>query len=240
MEKIDGIWYMSGLSRNDRSRIKNIDELTAFVESVGFVPLFKNDIEGFSVEEHTAAQSWWTGADDDPWEMREQAASQRKIVYGKLFDGKAGFVSLSFLPDFVNFRRDGYDFDSLWEEGKAKHRHKLIMDLFTLRDEWFSFEMKKAAGFGKGGEKNFDGTVNGLMQQFYLVIGDFRKKINKKGQEYGMMKCAKYCTPEHIWGYDTVCAAYERDPQESRQRVFDHLYRLFPKADKKAAEKLLG
>ena len=122
MEKIDGVWYMTGLKRNDRGRIKNIDELTAFVESVGFIPLFANDIEGFSVEEHCAAQSWWTGAVDDPWEMRELAASQHRLAYGKFFDGKAGFISLEFLPEFVNFRRDGYDFDSLWDEGKAKLR----------------------------------------------------------------------------------------------------------------------
>ena len=240
MEKIDGIWYMKGLGRNDKSRIKNIDELTAFVEALGFVPLFANDIEGFSVEEHSAAQSWWTGGEDDPWEMRELAAAQHKVAYGKFFDGKAGFISLSLLPDFVNYRRDGYDFDSLWEEGKAKLRQKKLMDLFALKDEWFSYEMKKTAGFGKNGEKNFDGTANALMQQVYLVYCDFRKKLNKRGEEYGLMKCAKFCTPESIWGYDTVCAAYTLDPKESYERIYSRIYKLFPTADEKAVKKLIG
>lgn len=240
MEKIDGIWYMKGLTRKSSGRIKNIDELTAFVDSCGFVPLFANEIEGFSVEEHCAAESWWTGSADDPWEMREQAAAERRVAYGKFFEGKAGFISLKMLPDFVNYRRDGYDFDSLWDEGKAKLRQKKLMDLYELKDEWFSYEMKKAAGFGKGGEKNFDGTVNQLMQQLYLVMCDFRKKLNKRGEEYGLMKCAKYCPPEKIWGYDTVCSAYKYDPEESRERIEGQLFKLFPGADKKAAKKLIG
>lgn len=240
MEKIDGVWYMSGLSLNDSSRIKNIDELIGFVDAVGFVPLFANDIEWFSVEEHSAAQSWWTGREDDPWEMREAAAASHRVAYGKFFNGKAGFISLTMLPFFVNFRRDGYDFDSLWDEGKAKLRQKKIMDLFTLRDEWFSYEMKKTAGFGKGKEKNFDGTINLLMQQMYVVMCDFRKKLNKKGEEYGLMKCAKYSSPESIWGYDEVTAKYCDEPEDSRQFVYEHLLRLYPAADKKAALKLIG
>ncbi|MBR1750102.1 MAG: hypothetical protein IJ740_04335 [Ruminococcus sp.] len=240
MEKIDGVWYMSGLSRNDRSRIKNIDELIGFVEAVGFVPLFANDIEGFSVEERSAAESWWTGADDDPWEMRELAACSHRVAYGKFFGGKAGFISLSMLPHFINFRRDGYDFDSLWDEGKAKMREKKIMDLFTLKNDWFSYEIKKTAGFGKGKEKNFDGTINSLMQKLYVVMCDFQKKRNKKGEEYGLMKCARYCTPEALWGYDEVTREYVNEPGESRELVLSHLLKLFPAADKKAAQKLIG
>ena len=100
--------------------------------------------------------------------------------------------------------------------------------------------MKKTAGFGKNGEKNFDGTINLLMWQMYLVMCDFKKKLNKRGEEYGLMKCAKYCRPESIWGYDTVCSAYEREPEESREIIYEHLYGLFPKADKRAVKKLIG
>ncbi len=239
MEKIDGVWYMSGLSRNARGRIKNLSDLTAFVDKLGFVPLFKNEIEGFSVEEHSAAESWWTGNSDDPWELREQAACAHKLAYGKFFGGKAGFISLGYLPHFVNFRRDGYDFDSLWEEGKAKMREKKLMDLFELKSEWFSYEMKKAAGFGKGGEKNFDGTLTSLMSQTYLVMCDFKKKLNKRGEEYGLMKCAKYCPPEHIWGYDTVTAAYSTEPAESFELLVNRLTELYPAAGREAAERIL-
>ena len=53
---------------------------------------------------------------------------------GKFFAGKAGFISLRWLPFFANYRREGYDFDSRWEDGKASRREKNIMDLLTDRD----------------------------------------------------------------------------------------------------------
>ncbi|MFQ7451379.1 MAG: hypothetical protein ACLRNQ_07965 [Flavonifractor plautii] len=42
------------------------------------------------------------------------------------------------------------------------------------KDERFFFELKRQAGFGKGGEKNFEGTVTDLQMGGYLLIRDFR------------------------------------------------------------------
>ena len=89
-----------------------------------------------SVEEWTDPHCWW--CDDervDPWRWREIIARRGKIAYGKFFDKKAGFISLEWLPYFVNARRDGYDFDSAWEDGRVSRREKVIMDLLTDKDE---------------------------------------------------------------------------------------------------------
>lgn len=90
------------------------------------------------------------------------------------------WLGLEWLPYFANSRRDGYDFDSLWEDGKASRRQKKIMDLFEDTEELYSNEMKSLGGFGKGGEKGFDGTVTDLQMKTYLCVRDFRqKKINR-------------------------------------------------------------
>ena len=34
----------------------------------------------------------------------------------------------------MNYRRDGYDFDALWDDEKASRRQKKIMDLFATRE----------------------------------------------------------------------------------------------------------
>ena len=57
---------------------------------------------------------------------------------------------------------------------------KKIMDLFEDERELYSFEVKKMAGFGKGGEKNFDGVITELQMQGYIVIRDFRSVGAKK------------------------------------------------------------
>ena len=71
---------------------------------------------------------------DDPYRIRtwrELIARSREVAYGKFFGKKAGFISLEWLPYFANARRDGYDFDSLYEEGLANARSKRIMDVFS-------------------------------------------------------------------------------------------------------------
>ena len=92
---------------------------------------------------------------------------------------------MKWLPYFINYRRDGYDFDALWDDEKASIRQKKIMDLFENHEELFSAEIKKIAGFGKNGEKNFEGTVTELQMKTYLMMRDFRKKRNKADFEYG-------------------------------------------------------
>ena len=222
MTTIDDVWIMQGLDYDDPDCIITVDELEDYINQVGFLPLFRNEIDDFSVEEITASESWWTGDESDPWMWREVIARRGNIAYGKLFHNKAGFISKEWFPYFANYRRDGYDFDSLYEDGKAEYRAKKIMDLFELKDEYYSFELKKLAGFGKGGEKNFAGVITKLQMQTYLVAADFRQRISKKGMKYGM-PTAVLRRPEDIWGYDLVTSAYDEEPGRSAERIVRHV-----------------
>ena len=131
-----GDWIMHGISGTDPLCIHTPEELIQTVDAIGFLPLFRNSVPGFSVEERTQAAGWWTGDERaDPWEWRRVLADSGKVAYGKFFDRKAGFVSLEWLPDFINWRRNGYDFDALWEDEKASYRQKKIMDLFANGEE---------------------------------------------------------------------------------------------------------
>jgi hypothetical protein len=118
-------------------------------------------------------------------------------------------------------------------------RCKRIMDQFAGKGELYSFELKRAAGFGKDGEKNFEGTVTDLQMQTYLVIRDFRRRVNKKGLEYGW-PVSVYSTPEALWGYDHIASAYSFDPAESRQKLRDHLKKHFPEANDLEIDVVLG
>jgi len=246
----DGMWIMRGLDWNDPYRIRTWQELVNWINEVGFLPLFANGIEGFSAEEHVSPDYWWTGIrQEDPWEWREIIASSHQVAYGKFFEQKAGFISLEWLPYFVNYRRDGYDFDSRWEDGLANRREKKIMDLLTGRDDdgdmtfpdeqILSTELKKKAGFGKGGEKNYPGIITGLQMQTYLVITDFHKRVNKRGDEYGM-PVSVMLPPEAVWGYEAVTAAYYERPATSYDRIAARIKEQFPDADDARITKLIG
>ena len=239
----DERWTMKGLSREDPECILTVEELESYIEKIGFLPFFRCEIPGFSVEEHTAAEDWWT--DDpqrDPWEWRKILAARGKVAYGKFFDRKAGFIAKAWFPAFANYRRDGYDFDARWDDELASNKSKKIMNLFAEEHsdrELFSFEVKAQAGFGKSGEKNFEGEITNLQMQTYLCIRDFRRRENRNGHEYGW-GIAVYCLPEHIWGYDHVTSCYREEPRKSAERIYARLRELYPDAENRDMRKVVG
>lgn len=241
---------MRGLAWDNPYRIRTWKELVRWINEVGFLPLFANEVEGFSAEEHVSPNFWWTNdPEQDPWLWREYIARSHEVAYGKFFDKKAGFISTDWLPYFANYRRDGYDFDARWQDGLANIREKNIMDFYVSEDAegdtiWrtekiLSTELKKKAGFGKEGAKNYPGIITGLQMNLYLVITDFRRRRNKKGREYGMSVSVLF-PPETIWGYDTVTSAYRETPHTSWERIVGRVRELYPAASMENIVKLIG
>ena len=238
-----GTWVMYGVDWDDPECIHTVDEAIEYINEIGFLPLFKNEIPGFSLEERTVPEYWWCeDPERDPWEWREIIARSGKVAYGKFFDKKAGFISKDWFPYFANYRRDGYDFDALWDDEKASRRQKKIMDLFAEENsekEYYSNELKQNAGYGKEGEKGFEGIITSLQMQTYLCLRDFRQRKNKKGEYYGW-PIAIYTTPEHIFGYDHVTSAYNETPTESGKRIAMHLIENYPIATAEQIKHILG
>lgn len=245
METINGEWIMMGCAPDDPGCLHTPEELKKLILEIGFLPLFSNGVPGFSVEEHTASGNWWT--DDpakDPWAWRQILAGDPEIAYGKFFDRKVGFVSKAWFPVLANYRRNGYDFDALCGDDLVPYRNRKLMEAFELDEELkglelLSFEAKQKAGFGKDGQKNFEGALTELQMQAYLIVSGFRQKKNKKGEGYGW-HIAALETPETKWGYDCLASGYREEPEESWKRILEQVKRCFPEAEEKAVRKLLG
>lgn len=89
-----GEWIMHGMKWDNPDCIHSVDEAIKYINEFGFLPLFKNDIDGFSLEERTVPEYWWSDNPEiDPWMWRAIIARRHDIVYGKFFDKKAGFIS---------------------------------------------------------------------------------------------------------------------------------------------------
>ena len=245
METVNGEWIMHGCSENDPERIHTTGELKELIRRIGFLPLFSNSIPGFSVEEHTLVRDWWTDDPErDPWAWRQILSRDPDIAYGKFFDKKAGFISKEWFPVFANYRRNGYDFDALCGDELVPYRNRKLMEAFEPDEdlsslELLSFEAKKKAGFGKDGQKNFEGVLTELQMQTYLIMSDFRQKKNKKGQEYGW-HIAALQTPETKWGYGYIATGYNESPEDSWKRITEQVRLFFPEAMDKNIEKMLG
>ena len=234
-----GEWIMMGCRRDDPKCLHSPEELLALIREIGFLPLFANEIRGFSVEERTPANDWWTDSPGDPWAWRQALASNDLVAYGKFFDRKAGFISKEWFPDFANCRRDGYDWEGLYEDGKMKHRNRQIMEAFETDEqmrgiEILSCDLKKKAAV----EKGFEGSLTELQMQTFLIVNDFRQRRNKLGIGYGW-HVSVLMTPETKWGYDPV-NGYRGKPEEAWQRIREQALKYFPEAGETAVRKVLG
>ena len=239
METVAGEWIMKGCRRTDPECLHSPEDLRALVREIGFLPLFSNGIPGFSVEERTPPGGWWTDRHDDPWAWRQVLAPDADIAYGKFFDKKAGFVSREWFPSFANWRRDGYDWEGLYQDGKLNSRCKRILDVLELNEDaaglaLLSCEIRRRAAL----EKGFEGALTDLQMKSFLLMSAFRQKRNRRGEEYGW-HVAELTTPETKWGYDFVNSCDEK-PEASRDRILRQIRTRFPGASGKEIMKVMG
>ena len=216
--------------------IHTCPELMECVRQVGFLPLLESGIRGYAAESLMAEECRFTQFDDGTWEWplwqwKGSVIREGVCVYGKFFAGKAGFVSREWWPDLYNWRRSRHPLPA---EGSIEDSI-----LMTLREQgsMITRDLRAACDFtGKNMRSKFDAYVSRLQMGAYIVTEDFVYPVDKHGREYGF-GWALLTTPERQVGKDACLC--DRSPEESFQRMFDHLHDLLPDATEKQISKLL-
>ena len=169
------------------NKIYNEDDLFAAVEKYGILTFW----------DETKLSAWTMSGVSfmKLWNIRERLINSKRVAYGKFANKKATFVSLSLFPALCALRRDGYDFDSLSDEGLCPHRESLVMDaVFAANGEPVArYALGKSLAM-----KGYDSVVDSLQNKTYLCM-TFKKS---------MMGTALISTPEDIFGYDFVRSEY--------------------------------
>jgi hypothetical protein len=226
---------------SDDFKIDSMTGLMDVIDELGFVPFFKNEVEGFSIEEHIAPGCWYNDGDNGfwpAWEWKGPVISQMKCAYGKFLKNKAMYISPKWFPDFANFRRDGYDFDARFDDGLASIRDKELFELLDANAPVMSKQLKLLGHYGKNGRKGFDTMITRLEKQCYVLISDFIYSTDRYGNRYGW-GVAQYSTPEKFLGKKFCDSVYKRSPEESYEKIVTHLKKILPDADKALIEKIL-
>lgn len=217
--------------------IRSASDLARLVQSYGFLPLLKNQIPGFSVEEHTPQELWFADNVEGPWEWKGPVIRETGCAYGKFFHGKAGFISAEWFPDFANYRRDGYDFDARYDDGLAGHQDKLVYDVLTEYPSLLSREWRRLTGIKKRGE--FDSIVARLQMQGYVTTIDFEYAKDRYGKVYGW-GLARYATPEQHFRTSFTSRVYSCSAGESKGKIDTYLSKILPRAGEKERHWILG
>ena len=196
-------------------KIHTAEDLIAAVNEYGVLPFWTD--EGFSAWQMSGVNfnAFWT--------LREQAINTNEFVYGKFVNKKATFVSKEVFPYLAALRRDGYDFDSLTDEGKAPRREVEIMNAVGDKPTP-SYTLGKSLQM-----KGFDGAVTSLQNKTYLCL-NFKKSA---------MGTALLCRPEDVFGYDYVRGKYSLTPRENAVELL-RLAKGLHQFDEKTRNKILS
>lgn len=217
--------------------IRSKEDIIRLIDEVGFLPFFRGEIEGFSIEE--SVRVLWSDEADGPWEWKGPIIRESGCAYGKFYRGKACYVSREWFPELANYRRDGYDYDARVDDGLARHKDERIMEVLAQRPSLLSKELKALACVGEDSRKGFDQSLTFLQMQGYITTVNFEYQLDRYGRPYGW-GVARYATPENAFGQDFTERVYRSAPAESRERIRAHLAQLLPQASQAQIERFLG
>ena len=227
--------------------ICSAEDLERQVCQQGFLPFFYCGIPGFSIEERTAREYWFSDEEEGPWEWKGPIIREGHCAYGKIFNKKAGYVSLEWLADFMNYRRSRH---------YAKDEDTAALDdvvLQTIISEGSATvkELRHLLGFVKGrgkrkatdlvdpmpneGKISLDPILTRLMMGMHIVIADFEYNLDRHGRPYGW-GVARYTTPEALYGPLVV----DHTPEASFHKLHKHFRQLLPGIDEKKLLQLIG
>ena len=216
--------------------IHSCAELMDYIQQVGFLPLLDSGIWGYSAEDVVDDDCRYVVFDDGGWDWplwkwKGPIVTEGNCVYGKIFAGKAGFVSREWWPDLCNYRRSQHPAP---QEGSVE---EAILFALGEQGSLITRELRAACGFtGPKMRSKFDGYVTRLQMACRIITEDFVYPQDRHGREYGW-GWSLLTIPEQLLGRE-ACQC-PRTPQESFDRMFAHFRQLLPEATDQQILKLI-
>ncbi|MCD8207132.1 MAG: hypothetical protein LUD72_04250 [Bacteroidales bacterium] len=275
--------------------IYTMDELEGLIARWGFLPFFRNRAEGFSIQDVMDEERVFNDGPDCAWKWKSAIISHGDCVYGKFFaDGRAGYIHLKWLPDFMNWRRAAYPLETFPEEARR------VLEVLRTHESMSSRLLKRECGFSLGRRRrklpdptsptgfiretntgaDFNALISRLQVGAYVCIADF-EPVSERRADSGWT-LSVYTTVEAVWEFATEAvdffggrsgevragdttrsngpsadagagsgplasagdktwrdAVEGRTPEQSRERILNHLRGLFPATPDKVWEKLI-
>jgi len=217
--------------------IHNCPELMDTIQHMGFLPLLESNIQGFSADSLVAPECRYRVLPDGGWEWplwkwKGPAVTEGDCVYGKFFDGKAGFVSRRWWPDFCNWHR------SIYPAPQSDSVEDTILSVLREGGSQITRQLRAACGFTDPKMRSrFDNYITRLQQACLVVTEDFVYPTDRHGKPYGW-GWALLAIPEHLLGHD-ACHT-DHTPEQSRDLMMAHLASILPQATPQQLSRLIG
>lgn len=231
--------------------IYSMPDMEQLVLKKGILPFFKNEIDGFSIEEETPRSLWFSDYEDGPWEWKGPVIAGLQAAYGKFFFNRAAYVRLDLYVHLLSLRRNGQTPLSLCHTEGARRIYEAICQSESL----LTHDIRSRCGFSRPKAKvatpsdqllrqaeqsahitghikksaprteSLDTLLTRMQMQGLLCIANFEYRHTADGRPYGW-GIARYTTPETL--YPELFAEPLPDPQVSLSVLSDYMRSLFP------------
>ena len=216
------------------------------IEALGIVPFFENPILGYSIEEMTPRENWFDGQEDlrlTPWDWKIPCVQSGDVAYGKfLWGGKAAFATVEWYAELMNWRRSQEKYQPLPDQQR-------VLDYLAEHDTISIKEIRALLGVKKSAA---DALMTRLQMQCRVVTGDITRVYRGPDLHYNGWQVSSFCTPESLFCADALpgpggfpfgaarTLEVDHSPDESLERLVEHVREIAPQATEKQILKMLA
>ena len=222
--------------------VKGWESMLSLIREAGIIPFFSNPLRGWSVEEHTPAQFWFTDEQLGPWDWKIECVRSGDIAYGKfLWGGKAAFATVEWYAELMNWRRSLPKYQPLPDQQR-------VLDYLAGHDTIGIKEIRGLLGIKKSAA---DALITRLQMQCRVVTGDITRVYRGPDLHYNGWQVSSFCTPESLFCDDALpgpggfpfgesrTLEVDHSPAESLERLVEHIRGIAPDVPEKAVLKML-
>ena len=170
------------------------ETMFAAIRKLGVVPFFSNPVSGFSIEDLTPRECWFTGETLGPWDWKVDVVNSGEIVYGKfLCGGKSAFATMQ----------------------------RMVVDAIAREGEMTTRQLRALTGLKKSA---LDALMTRLQMATQVVIGNIERVYNGPDLSYKGWQHASFCRPDDLMDIavaDSAEASWEALAEHIRSLVPD-------------------
>ena len=208
--------------------VRSPEGMLSLIKEYRLIPFFANQIPGYSIEEHTPRESWFTQDDLGPWDWKIDCVRSGDIAYGKfLCGGKASFATVDVYSELMNWRRS-------LPKYKPSTGQRKVLDYVHENGSISVQEVRKLMGINKAAA---DALISKIQMQTRLVTGDIIRVYRGPDLKYSGWQRSSFCTPDDLFeGY----LSSSLTPAESLQFLKDIIRKVCGDVPDKFLMKILG
>lgn len=221
------IGYLCGM-KQDSPRITSAQSMIEVIRETGIIPFSRNRVRGWSIEEMTNPDWWFTTSDNlGPWDWKIDAIHEG-LLYGKFISRKSAFATGQMYRHLMNWRRSlpqyrvaqtGRGMATTIDERLQKYLSPTLLsaikehesletsEIRSLLEETIPMEIRKKVGghvekylIPKVTKQAVDFLLGFLDMGTWTVVGDITRVYRGANCEYKGWQRNTVTTPDALFG----------------------------------------